>query len=580
MLKTIKNRIKMIRYSKVNNDDVDIENQLELKDMQKSTKFKNDFDLNKSASFFSFTKYILLKSNIFYTPIFITIISLLIDILNGYFLAKFNKDVPSLLCLIMFGLLRMTKVPFVEYFVKKQQIEDRCNIHVELYRFIREKQANIKYIDRCKTDKIKLNKLTSRMDNNMQYIGTWAFSNFIGLYSGILFTTILFYKNGFTIFGSILYTGFLLNLKLFAYPLIKKHNEKRKTEFKKERDELESKIQIMEFGYESFPENIEKYNQVLKIRKELNLLYEKIYRLPYGVLLSLQWVGELILFLYLIWYHEGMDIKNGTNYFLLTSTSIQLFNEFSNFMYTLSQIEKILADYDEFNDFFEKLEFNEKKVESPIFPDYYSQDINYCIYDNYYLKGNLSFKLGESIIFTGERGCGKTTLSKYIAGYLYKEESEALEINYRERVLYIDQDMDRKWNNNKMQWKDCFENKSFEEIKRILKRFAFPVDKIFNETSTIDDIVPFTLSGGEKKSLQYAVYFNSPIYGVQNITQLIILDEPFNQLDEQTGLILIKNLKKYYQNKTLIIIKHEKPVGLDDWKEYHIDSNGLISLVN
>ena len=59
--------------------------------MEKSTKLKNDFDLNKSASFLSFTKYIILKSNIFYTPIFITFISLLIDILNGYFLAKFNK---------------------------------------------------------------------------------------------------------------------------------------------------------------------------------------------------------------------------------------------------------------------------------------------------------------------------------------------------------------------------------------------------------------------------------------------------------------------------------------------------------
>ncbi len=598
MFTKIKNKLLRVnKYESIKNNDFDLENQIELKNKNSSLMAQNEqsdncfpdmktysylkkdkFELkfDKSLSFFRFAYYLIRKANIFYSPIIVTLVSICLDILNGYFLAQFNKEVPTLIYLISFGFLRMIKVPFTEYIVKKQQIEDRCNIHVELYKFVKEKQSYIKYIDRCKMNKTKLNKLTSRMDNHIQFISTWAFSNFIDLFSGILFTTILFYKNGFILFGIFLYMGFLVTMKLVAYPLIKKHNEKRKEEYKNKREELEAKICLLEYGYEPFPENIEKYESVLKIKKDLNLLYEKIYRLPYGVLLSMQWIGELILFIYLIWYHEEMQIKNQTNYYLLASASIQLFGNFSNFMYTLSQIEKIFADYDEFIDFFDKLEFNEKKVESNDFPENYILDVKYCIYDNYVLKGTLKFKLGESICFTGERGCGKSTLAKYIAGYLYKDDDLN---NYRQRVIYVEQDIGDKWANNKLRWKDCFEEKSIQEIKYILNVFSFPVEKIIKDSTTIDDIIPFTLSGGEKKSLQYATFLNNSIFGVQNNTQIIIFDEPFNQLDEQTGLNLMKNLKNHYQNITLIMIKHEKPVELSDWIEYNIDSNGNINLI-
>ena len=145
------------------------------------------------------------------------------------------------------------------------------------------------------------------------------------------------------------------------------------------------------------------------------------------------------------------------------------------------------------------------------------------------LNGNINFNIGDCLVFTGERGCGKSTLSKYIAGFLYKDDDK---VNYRENVIYIEQDLGDKWKNTKLRWKDCFENKSIDEIKAILSIFACPVDRIFKNESKLDlglpsDAVVVGRYGGkdtfdldfvkdavieslEKRSNLYYLFLNTP----------------------------------------------------------------------
>jgi len=58
------------------------------------------------------------------------------------------------------------------------------------------------------------------------------------------------------------------------------------------------------------------------------------------------------------------------------------------------------------------------------------------------------------------------------------------------------------------------------------------------------------LSGGQRQTIAIAraILLDSPI---------VIMDEPTNSLDSQTEMKLIKNLKEYVADKTLLVVTHK-----------------------
>jgi hypothetical protein len=85
MLTKIKNKLNINKYTNLKNSDSDLENQIELT-IKKDFKNKFEFDFDKTITFTKFAFYLIRKANVFYSPIIVTIVSLTLDILNGYFL--------------------------------------------------------------------------------------------------------------------------------------------------------------------------------------------------------------------------------------------------------------------------------------------------------------------------------------------------------------------------------------------------------------------------------------------------------------------------------------------------------------
>lgn len=173
-------------------------------------------------------------------------------------------------------------------------------------------------------------------------------------------------------------------------------------------------------------------------------------------------------------------------------------------------------------------------------------NINFA-YDSQLLWNDpLSFQItsGERIALKGQNGSGKTTLIKLMLGDL---EPQAGTIHRTEvQAVYIDQDyalLDRQLNVYEQAQQFNVAGLQEHEIKIRLNRFMFGKDDW--------DKPCRALSGGERMRLLLCcltVNSQSP--------DMIILDEPTNNLDIQNVEILTAALNEY--QGTLIIISHDE----------------------
>ncbi|TDP03239.1 ABC-F family ATP-binding cassette domain-containing protein [Flavobacterium sp. 245] len=175
-----------------------------------------------------------------------------------------------------------------------------------------------------------------------------------------------------------------------------------------------------------------------------------------------------------------------------------------------------------------------------------AESLNYIYKDEAIWKTNLNFQIlsGERIALKGNNGSGKTTLIKLILNEI-KPKSGILKIADCESV-YIDQDYSLI--NNAMtvyEQAQQYNASGFEEhdIKMRLNRFLFG-------KSDWDKPCQF-LSGGERMRLLLC-----GLTIANQAPDLIILDEPTNNLDLQNIEILTNALNEY--QGTLIVVSHDE----------------------
>lgn len=157
---------------------------------------------------------------------------------------------------------------------------------------------------------------------------------------------------------------------------------------------------------------------------------------------------------------------------------------------------------------------------------------------------NLEIVSGERIVIKGENGSGKTTLINLILGKIEAAKGEVFKSKIQ--AVYIDQDYSliqnelsiyeqaQEFNTNGLQEHD---------VKIRLNRFLFPKESWDKKCEN--------LSGGERMRLMLCCL---TIH--QKVPDLIVLDEPTNNLDIENIEILTAAINEY--KGTLIIVSHDE----------------------
>jgi ATPase subunit of ABC transporter with duplicated ATPase domains len=206
----------------------------------------------------------------------------------------------------------------------------------------------------------------------------------------------------------------------------------------------------------------------------------------------------------------------------------------------LQELRSSLPDIDKMKFGFDNSDLHKGKI---LFT---ATNVNFS-YDRQLLwKENLNFQItsGERIALKGLNGSGKTTLIKLILGDL--ESQEGMTYKADNTSVYIDQDYSLINNHlNVYEQAQKFNTSALQEheIKIRLNRFLFTKEDWDKPCST--------LSGGEKMRLMLCcltIYNQSP--------DIIILDEPTNNLDIQNIEILTRAINEY--EGTLIVVSHDE----------------------
>ncbi|MDH8702087.1 ATPase subunit of ABC transporter with duplicated ATPase domains [Dysgonomonadaceae bacterium PH5-43] len=175
-----------------------------------------------------------------------------------------------------------------------------------------------------------------------------------------------------------------------------------------------------------------------------------------------------------------------------------------------------------------------------------SKGINFKYTNDYLWQESLYFVIrsGERVVVYGDNGSGKTTLIKLLLNQLEPQTGSIKRNSFSS--IYIDQDYSI-IDNNLTVYEQVEEYNSRQllehELKIILNRFLFPKGTWDKKNSA--------LSGGEKmRLLLCCLQVNN------NAPDVIVLDEPTNNLDIQSLNTLIASIKNY--KGTLILISHDE----------------------
>ena len=162
---------------------------------------------------------------------------------------------------------------------------------------------------------------------------------------------------------------------------------------------------------------------------------------------------------------------------------------------------------------------------------------------------NLTIKQKSKVMVLGSSGSGKSTLFKIL--------KQHYEIK-RDKVYIGDIDInDYKLNNivyvsqNEILFSDTIENNIGNDIYKVAKICL--VDEIVKKNQlgykTLIEENGFNLSGGEKQRIILSRAISNPF-------DILIIDEGLSQVDTNMERIIMKNILKEYQDKTIIFISH------------------------
>ncbi|MFP8895439.1 ABC-F family ATP-binding cassette domain-containing protein [Chryseobacterium sp. EZn1] len=175
-----------------------------------------------------------------------------------------------------------------------------------------------------------------------------------------------------------------------------------------------------------------------------------------------------------------------------------------------------------------------------------AEDFNFSYGKGKLWKENLNLEIssGDRISIKGGNGSGKTTLIKLLLGSLQPSEGRIKKADFNS--IYIDQEYSLIDNDSTLyDFVQTFNDSAMQEseVKTLLSRFLFWKDTWDKKCGM--------LSGGERLRLLLCGLSIS-----NKAPDMIILDEPTNNLDLQNVEILTHSIKDYHG--TLLVISHDE----------------------
>jgi NitT/TauT family transport system ATP-binding protein len=176
---------------------------------------------------------------------------------------------------------------------------------------------------------------------------------------------------------------------------------------------------------------------------------------------------------------------------------------------------------------------------------------------------SLTIAAGEFLAIVGPSGCGKTTLLRIVAGLetatggtveVAREPGSTRPVN----AMVFQQE-------SVFPWMSVRDNAAFGlKARRIPRRERYEMVQPILEIAGLkgfEDALPYQLSGGMKQRVALARAF-------ANDPEILLMDEPFAALDEQTKLILQAELLRIWEasGKTVLYVTHsiDEAIALAD----------------
>lgn len=165
------------------------------------------------------------------------------------------------------------------------------------------------------------------------------------------------------------------------------------------------------------------------------------------------------------------------------------------------------------------------------------KDLTFSYEDKNIFNGfSLTIKKGEKIWLSGPSGSGKTTLIKLILGLLKPQEG-TVELEGIPSVVFQE--------NRLLPFYTVLKN-----IELIGGNAALAKDNLYSlGIGESTNLYPSSLSGGMKRRAAIARALSVPF-------DLLILDEPFNGIDEKNLDSTAKRINEIAKDKTVILITH------------------------
>jgi len=167
---------------------------------------------------------------------------------------------------------------------------------------------------------------------------------------------------------------------------------------------------------------------------------------------------------------------------------------------------------------------------------------------------NMNIKKNEFVCIIGPSGCGKSALLRIVAGL---EEPSAGEIylngtpsrapSAKKGMIFQDYCL--------LPWRRVLDNVAFgPELKGIKKQKRYQIARYYLKLVGLDKFercFPYELSGGMKQRVAIA-------RALANDPDLLLMDEPFGALDEQTRFVLQNELLRIWKTdqKTVLSVTH------------------------